>query len=404
MNHPTRPRSGDKPAKPRPDFPLFPHATRRWAKKIKGRLVYFGPWEDPDGALAKYLEQKDDLYAGRKPRAAGDGLTVRDLCNRFLTSKKHQLDTRELSPRTFGGYLDACKLITAAFGKTRLVTDLRPEDFEGLKMRFPKTWGPTRRGNTVQVIRSVFRYAADEDLVDKVIKFGKQFKRPSRKAYRIHRAAAGKRMFEAVELRAILEAAGRQLKAMVLLGVNAGFGNNDVSTLTLAALNLDGGWVNHPRPKTGVSRRCPLWPETVAALRDVLEHRREPKDAANAALVFVTKYGLPWVKAATEEQPDGTVKVKADDAVSKEMAKVLKALKLARPGANFYACRHVFETIGGEARDQVAVNHIMGHADSSMAGVYRERIGDERLKAVANHIRGWLFPPTSQAAKSDEPE
>ncbi len=84
-------------------------------------------------------------------------------------------------------------------------------------------------------------------------------------------------MFEAIDIRRMLEAASSQLRAMILLGVNCGFGNADCGLLPLSALDLDGGWVNFPRPKTGIQRRCPLWPETVRALREALDTRPQPK-------------------------------------------------------------------------------------------------------------------------------
>ena len=75
-----------KPRKPYPDYPLSTHASGRWAKKIRQKPHFFGPWRDPAGALDKDLDQRDDLHAGQTPRVTSDGLTIRDLKERFLTA------------------------------------------------------------------------------------------------------------------------------------------------------------------------------------------------------------------------------------------------------------------------------------------------------------------------------
>jgi integrase len=395
-----------KPKKPRPDFPLFPHATKRWAKKIKGKLCYFGPWADPEGALTNYLDQKDDLYAGRVPRKKQqEGLRVRELSDRFLSSKRRLLDAEELSPRTFADYYDVCKVVVNHFKPDRLVPDLTPAEFEGLLDKgFPKTWGPVRRVKVVQITRSLFKFASDEDLIDRPIKFGKQFRGPSKKTLRLHRAKNGKRMFGSDGIRAMVQGAlvvgkdgpelvqaGASLVAMILLGANCGFGNNDVSTLPLKALDLDGGWVDFPRPKTGIERRCKLWPETVAAVRTAIAQRPSPKDDADAEFVFITRGGTRWSKVRMQTGADGVIAVTEDDALAKEFAKLLRKLGLKKPGLNFYTLRRVFETVGGESLDQVAVDHIMGHAREDMASVYRQRVADERIEAVVEHVRAWLF-------------
>src|SRR5215470_14253044 len=111
--HPTAPA---KPVKPYPEFPLFPHAAGVWAKKIRGKLHYFGPWSDPDGALTKYLAEKDALHAGRKPRPDAQALTVKDLANAFLNAKQAALDAGELSPRTWNDYKRATDLLVKEFG------------------------------------------------------------------------------------------------------------------------------------------------------------------------------------------------------------------------------------------------------------------------------------------------
>ena len=81
-----------------PIFHFF-HASGRWANKVRGKFHYFGKTaDDPKGqaALRLWLDQKEDLLAGRTPRISRDGLNVRHLCNHFLTAKQQQRDAGEI--------------------------------------------------------------------------------------------------------------------------------------------------------------------------------------------------------------------------------------------------------------------------------------------------------------------
>jgi integrase len=392
--HSTSSKGRIKPAKPRPDFPLFPHAAGYWAKKIGGKLHYFGPWADPDGALTKYQEQKDDLHAGRKPRPDTDSLTVKHLANSFLGYKKSLVDNGELSPRSWDEYKAATDLLVEQFGKQRLVANLGPDDFAKLRETLAKRWGPVRLGNVIQRIRSVLKYALDNDLVDRPVRYGQGFKAPSKKTIRLHKAKQGAKLFTADEIRRLLKVANRPMQAMILLGINCGFGNADCGILPRTAVDLANGKVDYPRPKTGIARRCTLWPETVEALRAELARRPEPKNQEDADLVFVTKRGHRWAKDTR------------DNPVSKEFAKLLRELHInGRKGLGFYTLRHTFRTVADESKDQPAVDFIMGHEVPHMSSVYRETISDDRLKAVTDLVRSWLFlTPKVETVKKDEEE
>jgi integrase len=351
-------------------------------------MCYFGLWGDPDAALTNYNDRKDDLHAGRIRKVDADAATVKTLTNAFLNLKQSLVKADELSPRTWEDYKDACDAVVSAFGKNRVLTDIRPEEFTRLRERLQDRYGPHRLAKTIQCVRSLFKFGFDAELIAVPMRFGPGFKRPSKKTMRLERAKGGPKVFTATEVRRVVGAASGQVRAMILLGINCGLGNSDVGNLPQTAIDLKCAMLDFPRPKTGVARRCPLWPETVAALREVIKSRPSPKDAADAELVFITKYGYSWAKS-TRSNP-----------LSAEMRKLLDELGI-NGHRNFYMLRHTFRTVADAAKDQPSADYIMGHEVAHMSSVYRETISDERLKAVSDHVRRWLFP---DADPSIQPE
>jgi integrase len=402
-------RKPQRPAKPYVGFPLFAHPSGQWGKKIRGKFLYFGSWRtDPEGreALKQFNREWPYLKEGKQPPLVdvSGGCSLRMVANEFLREKEHKLNSGELSPASFRDYYDTCELLINQFGKERLVSDLRPDDFRTFRAKLAERLGVVSLKNEINRVCIVFNFAFDNSLIDKPVSYGQSFERPSAKSLRQDRNEAGPKLFTAEEVRRLLgcppwaPTANAQLRAMILLGINCGFGNTDVATLPQSAVNLETGWVDFPRPKTAIQRRVPLWPETVEALKLGLAARPRPKNLEDDRLCFVTREGYRFVrvqlrKQAEAEAPSPQPHVPIDN-LTHRFGKLLRAMDIggrSRRRLGFYSLRHCFETYAGESRDQVAVDAIMGHVDSSMAANYRHRISDERLRAVVETVRVWLF-------------
>lgn len=380
--------------KPYKSFPLTAHrGANQWCKKFQGRTHYFGSLADHQKALDKFNRDWPYIREGRTPPPSDldqpDGITMRDLCNAFIVSRQHRVASNELSTHSYAEYYRTCETLLSHFGPEGTVEGLRPWDFERFRAKLARGCNVVTLKSKINRCRVVFKFAHDNGLISHPVRYGTAFDRPRPKVIRAARQEAGERMFEADELWRIIGAATQPLKAMILLGINCGFGNTDCASLPRSAVDLDAGWIEFPRPKTAVMRSCPLWPETIAALREALPKRPKHRNAADADLCFLTTRRTRFVRVQESQTSKG--KHVTISSVARRFDSLLDDLEIkGRRGLGFYALRHTFETIGGEAKDQVAVDAIMGHVDPTTAAEYRERISNERLRNVVDHVRRWL--------------
>jgi integrase len=366
-------------------FPLWLHPRGVWCKKIRGTFYYFG--KDKDAALKEYVRVREDLEAGReRPSMDLVGVSIADVVNEFLSEKRARVDSGELSARTWADYYATSQAVIEAFGRGRAVADLRPADFAKLRAGVAARLSPTSVLNFVTRVRVLFKFAFDFGLIDRPVRYGSGFDRPAKKTLRLERALKPTKLLSAADVWKLLDAADVQLRAMVLLGLNGGMGATDCSQLPREVLELRPGWLNYPRPKTGAGRYFPLWVETTETLAAVPAVRPDPRDPGDDRLVFLTRLGKPWVRFNS----DGKGKRSVIDNVSQMFTKLGAKAGVKLPGG-FNVLRHLHRTLSDAVKDKPAADLVMGHVDPSVASYYREVIGDERLRAVTDHVRAWLL-------------
>ncbi len=382
---------------------MSPHPGGQWVKKIGGKLRYFGAWSNPDpdntkakAAIEKYMSFMRVTENGNRdlaqpiPVVRPEDLNLDTMVNSFMGEKHRDVEAGELSPRQFVEYRTLGNLILATLGMRRLVWDLLPADFSLLRSKLPG--GPVRLGNQVVWARSFFKWASRNHGI--AIRFGNQFDKPPRRIVR--KAVKRKEIFSAAGIKSILAEAPPAMKAMILLGINAGFGQNTINaTLLQATVDFNAAIIEFDRHKTGVRRVVPLWTETVKALKDY-----QRPNIAHPELYFVTSRGNPWVHERVHRDSHGIVKKTVRcSAVDLEFCNAQKRAKM--PVRGFYLLRHTFRTIADTTGDLNAIRSIMGHAFPGMDEFYLHlKSGEvERLRRVVNHVHDWLYGTSRKSAK-----
>ena len=369
-------------------FPLFAHKGRGyWCKTVLGKHHYFGKVaDDPKGkeALKLWLYEKDWLLAGLEPPPydpnGESAKSVKFVCNKFMESKESKLDAGNLSQRTFDELKETCKLVFTAIPPALEAKLLVPAHFNKVLAAINRRCkSPNTRGKLVGQVKAIFKNAYNEGLIERPANFGSEFKNPPQIAYRQHENAKGDQSLTASEANALLNRATVVGKAMILLGLQAGFSNLELAELPKTAIK--GDWIEWPRAKTATKRRIPLWDETKQAIEAAM---REGKP--DGELVFYRKNGSKYDRKYVGEQ-------------------FQKAAKLASvQNHTYYDLRRTFQTVAenhSENYDLAAIRSIMGHLAKSndMSARYRQNISDERLKAVTNAVRSWLFGSSKGGAK-----
>jgi integrase len=243
-------------------------------------------------------------------------------------------------------------------------------------------------------IRSLSKWAVQNEYIDRPFRFGTEFNLPSQKALRAAKTKAGDRTYTPAQVKKVLASKSKVLRAMFLLSLNGGVGNTDISDLKDSNVKADR--IEFARSKTGVARVIPLWPETVAAIEAARAVRPAAKNPEWDDRVFLTERGYPYVRDNLDTEGGLT---STTDKIASLFWKEMKALGVSR---TFYDGRRTFQTIGDEIGPPHVVRFIMGHATrgDDMSGRYRQSIPHSQLLAVVTHVKTRLHVGGSSVSAS----
>lgn len=349
-------------------FPLTRHATGQYCKKIHGKTYYFG--SDKQEALQRYIDQAAYLHGSNhnSQRPLGDSMTLKQLCGMFLKYQLTKVKANAITAQHYNDQISSLNMLMSFLGQRRSIKDISTLDLQNYKQKLQKHYNKSSHRLNLHIsnLKTLFHWAKKNDVLKQI---------PNIDAInRSKLTNRQRRIFTHEEISKLLAVADIQMKAMIWLGLNCGFGCTDCSDLQWKNLDFTNARVEFPRGKTGIQRDLPLWSETIDALKAV------PK---KGKLVFYTTRGNPFVRNAVKIDANGNEKYCPINSIATKFARLIKKADLNIPkGTGFYSLRRTAATLAARSGDPFAVQRLLGHSNLLMATRYVQDVSKQTDEVV----------------------
>jgi len=351
-------------------FPLTLHTTGQYCKKIKGKIYYFGA--DKKQALEKYLDRATYLHGCQnnlQQKPTGDNMLLKHLCDMYLKYQYSKVQANDLTARHHNDQIDSLNKLMAFLGQNRRIKSISTLDLQNYKRKLQRSYGSVCRLNLhISIMKAMFHWVRKNEILKNI---------PNIDAISRGNITHQERFtFSTKHINKLLSCADVQMRAMIWLGLNCGFGCTDCAELKWTDLDLVNARVKLPRRKTGISRDLPLWPETVESLKNI------PR---TGKLVFYTSRGNPYIQTLLKPDGNGNGKYTTLNTITIKFSRLIKKSGLDVPkGTGFYSLRRTAATNAVRSGDPFAVQRLLGHADLQMATRYVQNVSKQTDRVINN--------------------
>ncbi len=225
----------------------------------------------------------------------------------------------------------------------------------------------------LSAVRAIFSFAEDAELIQKAPKLKRVRNEPKPPP-----GSNNKPLYSPKDIRVLIANAGPQLRAMVLLALNCGFGLKDLHDLKWE--DIGGNRVTLPRSKTGVCQTYHLWPETKFSLEQIREaHAAKLAERSDKGCyrdeqghVFMTRFRRTWSK----------------DAISTEFRKLCRRADV--PCYGIYRMRHCASTMMSMVASPHVQRRFMRHSQLQQQVTYTH-VPDAEVDMAVAKVRDKLL-------------